>query len=1804
MADGKGTSTAEVATAGQIAGQDKDAIIKTLKKQRGIAKRRFTSKVRMLNDLLLQDSPMEVLDAVCKEISELFDKLEDFNVQLLQECSEDEQSQHLDYLWDLQKLKYECQSKIVKLKDKQKEQPKVSNDDRCNVQIKKVEPPIFSGDVRDFPKFVKDYTRLVVSRHGKDPFILRQSLQGKAREVVGRLDEFDTMWERLDDRFGSSAKIVDAVLGDICALKPVPEGNKSKLLHMISVVEQAWLDLGKIGKLNEINNSHSLLKVERLLPTDLKKEWTRNARTLVDDEKFEGLVNFLVEERKVIEYMEDDIRASTANMKVSVNAASTQENLDEMSSLSMAISKLAQSQENCQKQLLDCFNNMAHTMMNIANNNQARGKPYGTGPGRKFNARGCWYHNNPSHDISQCETFSKLDDASKMESLKRAGACFICLEPYHMSRDCHKKIYCNVKINNTDTCGKLHHPVLHSCFFKEFQTIKASNNLLNREGVLLTVGKVRSGSHTLSTFFDCGSNLTMITHKAARKLGLKGKEISMSLTKVGNQTERIDTWTYTVPLIDTEGTQCTVEAVGFEKITSEIGEVNITDIASKLGVDPQEIDRPNGEVDMLIGTDYCTLLPMVAKTVGSLQLMKGRFGFCVRGDQGLIDDGGNGSTVFVHHVQGTRIDDFIIKPTVEMHKAIEQFFVTEDLGVSCSPKCGSCRCVKCSLKGHLTIKEEREVNLIENGLTYDKERKRWIAEYPWIRDPNVLQNNYSMAYARLMSTERRLNKMDCTHAQKYCEQIQDMIDRGVARKLTKEEMLNYEGPVLYLPHHEVHKPESRSTPLRIVFNSSASYMGSSLNDFLAKGPDCLNNILGVLMRFRQDFVGLIGDIKKMYNSVDISLLDQNCHRFLWREMDADRTPDHYALTTVTFGDRPGGAIAMIALRKTAEISSQCPSAKRLIECNSYVDDLLTSVVDHSEAHRLMEEVELVLNTGGFEIKEWTVSGDRNVSLMHPKIVEKEEKVLGLSWDPQEDIFMFKVQLNFSKKMKNCFQGPYLTVDDLEKELPTVLSRRIILRQVASIYDPLGMVTPFTLKMKLLMRELVVDMSADGKKLGWDEAVDEEFHRKWTLLFKEMFEMEYISFKRCLKPKDAVGNPDLVVFSDGSMKAFGAVAYVRWRLLDGSIECALVASKSKLAPLRQVTVPRLELCGAVLACRLRQFIEEEMEWSFDTVVHITDSEIVRGQIQKESFRFNTYVGNRIAEIQEKSQPSEWYWVSTDNNVADLCTRGCRPSLLHKNSAWQLGPEFLRLPKGDWPISQHCGVEIPDVLYVKEGKSSCAVAEVNVVPNIDRFRDYDKLINVTARVLNVSRSRSLLELSREPNAQELLKAELYWIKQVQGQIDENWQTRYQRLGPSMNKEGIIIVGARISKWLKTNWNQEEYVLLMPEHPFTKLLILHLHNYDHSGIEATLSKLQSKYWVPGARKLIKNVKSRCVICRRIQRVCETQCMGSLPEERLKPAPPFYNTSLDLFGPFYVKAPVKRRTELKVYGIIFTCMVCRAVYLDIAEGYDTNNFLKTFRRFVSVRGFPKIVYSDRGTQLVKANKELTGGIVDLDFDEIAKFGRKEGMSWKFTKGADAPWQNGCSESLIKSVKRALTLSICDRVLQFGELQTVLFEVANLINERPIGAKPGCDINLGTYLSPNDLLLGRTSNKASPDMCNTDTSFLKCFKHVDEVINCFWKKWTRDFFPTLIVRAKWHVGKRNVQPGDVVLVKDSNAVRGKWKLAQVMTAVPGSDNKVRNVTLRYKATKSGVKYNGQRDTVIDRSVHNIVVILPVQEQC
>ena len=251
-----------------------------------------------------------------------------------------------------------------------------------------------------------------------------------------------------------------------------------------------------------------------------------------------------------------------------------------------------------------------------------------------------------------------------------------------------------------------------------------------------------------------------------------------------------------------------------------------------------------------------------------------------------MDDKGNGKRccVQINHVScnGTTDWHFMTKPNVG--KLVEKYFLDESLGTECITKCGGCKCGECSTNGNLTIKEEREMKLIEDESTYDEENHCWISKYPWISDPTKLPNNSPMAFARLKTTEHRLRKMGSAQCAEYQEQIADMLDRGVAEELSKEEVLNYKGPTFYLPHHEVYKTDYTSTPVRIVFNAAASYQGVSLNDLLAKGPDVINNLVGILLRFREEEIGMVGDIRKMYHAVKLSESDMHTRHFFMEKL--------------------------------------------------------------------------------------------------------------------------------------------------------------------------------------------------------------------------------------------------------------------------------------------------------------------------------------------------------------------------------------------------------------------------------------------------------------------------------------------------------------------------------------------------------------------------------------------------------------------------------------------------------------------------------------------------------------------------------------------------------------------------------------------------------------------------------------------------------------------------------------------------------------------------------------------------------
>ena len=472
-----------------------------------------------------------------------------------------------------------------------------------------------------------------------------------------------------------------------------------------------------------------------------------------------------------------------------------------------------------------------------------------------------------------------------------------------------------------------------------------------------------------------------------------------------------------------------------------------------------------------------------------------------------------------------------------------------------------------------------------------------------------------------------------------------------------------------------------------------------------------------------------------------------------------------------------------------------------------------------------------------------------------------------------------------------------------------------------------------------------------------------------------------------------------------------------------------------------------------------------------------------------------------------------------------------------------------------------------------------------------------MKVTARVLYFFRRVPTLSFRNAllyPTKRDLEDAEYFWVKVAQSSVSgEDLEKKFRHLSPRRKDDGVIVVGQRAEIWMHLTYNEDDLILLPYNHPFSKLYAEFIHKQDHLGVAATISKIRLKYWIVNLSKMVKSIRYNCVQCRKLCKKLETQVMGQLPIDRLKPAPAWSSTSIDYFGPFETKGETNKRSRGKAYGVIFTCMLSRAVHLDLATDYSTDGFLQVLRRFVAIRGHPVILRSDPGSQLIGASKELRHIMKGLDQSQIVKYAAGTGFEWKFAP-ADAPWHNGCVEALIKSVKKSICSTVGAQVLMYSELLTVFFEIANIMNERPVGMMPS-DIDDGSYICPNDLLLGRaTSRVPSASVDQTNCPRMR-FNFIQKLVDAYWIKWNRFYFPSLLVRQKWHSSRRNVMVGDIVLVQDSNAVRGSWKMARVSQTFIDNDSKVRRVTVEYKNLDPDEKseYKGKR---YERPVQQIMM--------
>jgi hypothetical protein len=858
-----------------------------------------------------------------------------------------------------------------------------------DMHLKKISLPEFSGSRKDWPEFRAVWKELAENSYLSKSalaFELKRSLKGTALEKVKHIyvtkpDAYDLIWARLSEYYDDTTACVQAALECLNKLKPVAEQDYRALVNLVNVVEDTCAQLEQLGQIHLLS-MRDVDKVADFLPVSIRAVWNRKYHEMTVAEKlspFLPFVNFLNQERAIVARLADtQKKSSTSSHKTGSHAASQ---------------------------------------------GAFQGTSQGTYQGKKIV---CVVHPSGTHKTVDCRDFKKLSLDDKYAALREAHLCFKCFGNHRRDKckdlskceHCHKanhpSLLCRSVNNETEeSAAKNASTAVTSSHASQNGSSQSSPTNLSLYAIQQVV--IASSGKEATVFCDSGSNSTYITHKAAQKLNAEKLEsYSLDVTTMGNQEKTYNTCLYEISFKTASGQTVPVQAFGMKEITgpvSLIEEKCIRKIFPHYS-NPKALVRHSTTVDVLLGCDYFGLHPKhEVSSVGHLSIMRGELGDCLQGTHSDLQESTkfslnmvraihdkqlhvdcnftrmqvhpefNAPVTYACALPDSNVNSTCMLSYCKVSNETESFISGEELGTETNPKCGGCKCGKCPTVCHTySFQEEQELNMIRSNLQYDEDNCCWRTKYPWIVDPSELPDNYLTALATLRSTERTLGK-DKLWSQLYADQIQDMIDRGVARKLSEEEIAAWTGPTFYISHLAVCNPNSKSTPVRIVFNSSQKCKGTSLNAALAKGPDgYMNNLLGLLLRWREEQTAVVGDIRKMFHSVFLDEVAQHCHRFLWRNMDETRKPDVYIMLRVNMGDKPAPAISTEAIYLTVEkFGTDCPQAAKMLKCNTYVDDIVDSFPSKETARSVVHEAEELLQKGGFRVKCWQFSGESDVT---------------------------------------------------------------------------------------------------------------------------------------------------------------------------------------------------------------------------------------------------------------------------------------------------------------------------------------------------------------------------------------------------------------------------------------------------------------------------------------------------------------------------------------------------------------------------------------------------------------------------------------------------------------------------------------------------------------------------------------------------------------------------------------------------------------------------------------------------------
>ncbi|XP_062715819.1 uncharacterized protein LOC134291715 [Aedes albopictus] len=1605
--------------------------------------------------------------------------------------------------------------------------------------------PAFSGAAEEWPIFISSYESSNTAcgfSEVENLIRLQESLKGPALEMVrSRLvlpANVPKVVETLRRVYGKPEVLIRSLISKVRMIDPPKSDRLDTVIKLGIAVQQLCDHLDAANQQDHLRNPVLLEEQVEKLPASFKLEWVR----------------FKKDEDQV------SIRTFGDFMEKLVDEASEVTLLNTSSEPAMKQERKSSTKPK----------GFVHTHSEAGPNVSTKAEAVKLGDDKL-----CATCSKAGHRARNCEEFKRLAPNERLRLVRDRQLCAVCLYS-HGSMRCRNKMLCNVP-----GCNAKHHALLHQTEKPE-ELNCMMHQRINKCSVVFRVVPVIliNGSKEVATFafLDEGSSKTLLESSMAKQLGLRGavRPLDLKWTSGVTRTEKTSMNVRLTVLGKGSPTRYLLEDVHtVERLNLPKQSVNFTDLVAKFehlhGLVVE--DQVNAEPTILIGSDNLDLMAPIESRIGRTGEPVGlrcKLGWTVSGP---VTSSGTEEYCGVHQCD------------LLMDQSLKNYFTMEEAGITCPYRVESEEDRRA--RGILEETTRRVGNRFETGLL-------------WRTDKIQMPDSYSMAYRRMQSLEQRFRKNPDLQL-KVAEAVKGFVEKGYAHKALPGELRSSKpGQEWYLPLNVVVNPK-KPEKIRLTLDAAAKAGGTSLNDMLLKGPDMLVSLVDIINYFRGRRIGFGGDVKEMFLQIGMRQPDTRFQKFLFRQ-DTSQNPDVYVMDVVIFGAKCSPCNAHFTKDINArEHADQFPAAAEAILKRHYVDDYFDSADSEDEAIQRAREVREVHSLGGFDIRNWvsnspkvlTALGEEKGStkaLCYDKSTESE-RVLGLLWEPKEDVFIFTMGL----KEKLI---PYL-VDEIR---PT---KRIILQCVMSFYDPVGFLSPLLVHGKIIIQETW----RSGTE--WDEPVTDEIFERWQSWTRVLPNIEKVKVQRCFFGDESIKNISSVqlhIFCDAGDDAYGCVAYLRYQVAE-DIRCSLVGSKAKVAPLKLTSTPRLELQAAIIGARMMNTllvtlpvpIQEQFLW--------VDSTTVLSWIRSDNRKYKPYVAHRIAEILHTTEINTWRYVPSKQNVADDITKWGPGTTVEPEGRWFNGPPFLRQPMDLWPeqpqtkstvteelracyLFHHIAITQPIIDVARISKWKILLRTVALVyrfiSNCRRRRAGLPIEALrTAEDTKSSMSAVLLEIQQE----ELAKAErLLWrMAQAEAFPDEvkilkknkelpfdQWiyiekSSELYKTSPFLDEDDVIRMEGRTSPAVFVPTHTRFPVILPKNHIITSKILEDFHiRYAHGSKETVVNEVRQEYFIPKLRTAVGKVISSCMRCRLRKTKPSVPRMAPLPIQRMQPfVRAFSYVGLDYFGP--IDVTVGRRTE-KRYVALFTCLVVRAVHCEVAYSLSTESCKHAIRRFISRRGAPIEIFSDNGTNFQGASRELRKEIERIGRDCANTFTGSK-TKWTFNPPS-APHMGGVWERMVRSVKEAMAALSDGRRMTDEILVTTLAEAEFLVNSRPLTYSGTEDAELDT-ITPNHFLLGSSSGEHQPfhAAISLAEELRSSYKRSLALANEFWNRWCKEYLPTLNQRSKWNVDSRSVKVGDLVFIMDDGkgAARVRGIVEEVYTGV---DGRIRQAVVR---TKGGV---------------------------